>query len=128
MFQIITTFKLSWSEDDGTKFPCGVVLILGGEGSGPCLADRFGSNFVSNFGSYFEFCKSFPPGKERGGKWGASKDELNAEVNIGGWGTKLGEKVADEEFENGRDGIEVGDIQGDAEIFEKTFVQLFLNI
>ena len=41
------------------------------------------------------------------------------EVNIGGWGTKLGEKVADEELENGRDGIEVGDIQGDAKIFEK---------
>ena len=30
---------------------------------------------------------------------------------------KLAEKVADEEFENGRDGIDVGDIQGDAAIF-----------
>ena len=111
------TFALNWSEDEGTKFPGWLALILGGEGSGPCLADRLGSNLVSNFGSYFELCNSFPPGKERGGKWGASKDELNAEVKIGGGGMKLAEKVADEEFENGRDGIDVGDIQGDAAIF-----------
>ena len=38
-------------------------------------------------------------------------------MNIGGGGMKLAEKPADEELENGRDGIEVGDIQGDAATF-----------
>ena len=39
-------------------------------------------------------------------------------MNIGGGGIKLAEKVADAELENGREGIDVGDIQGEAKIIE----------
>ena len=109
------TFVLNWSEEEASKLACWEDLICGGDGSGPCLAERFGSYLVSNLGSYFDACNSFPPGKERGGKWGAINDELNAEVKTGGGGMKLAEKAADEELENCRDGREVGDIHGDAE-------------
>ena len=93
---------------------CCVVLTIGGEGRCPCLAERLGSNFVSNFGSYFVPWKSLLPGKERGGKWGDNNEELNAEVNIGGGGIKLAENPAVDETENGNDGIDVGDIHGEA--------------
>ena len=97
------------------EFGCCVVIIVGGEGRGPCLAERLGSNLVSNLGSYLDPWKSLPPGKESGGKWGDSNEELNADVNIGGWGIKLAENAPEEEFENGIGGIDVGDIHGDAE-------------
>ena len=52
-----------------------------------------------------------PPGRVSGGKWGEIREELNADVKIGGGGIKLVENPVEDEAENGKD---VGDIRGEA--------------
>ena len=51
---ILYTFAISWSDAEVAMPCCCVVLIAGGEGREPCRAERLGSNFASNLGSYFD--------------------------------------------------------------------------